>query len=74
MDEIYDHLTEGSSNFELEEIIKQHQDVAKINPHAINTVRVVTIVTTEDGKSILTIPKDERKKFKISNTCNMCIF
>ena len=65
LDEIYDHLTEGSSNFELEEIIKQHQDVAKINTHAINTVRVVTIVTTEDGKSILTIPKDERKNLKL---------
>ncbi len=50
-------LTEEGANFELEEVIKQHPDVAKINPHAINTVRVVTIVTTEDGKSILTVPK-----------------
>ena len=50
---------------ELEEVIKQHPDVAKINPHAINTVRVVTIVTTEDGKSILTVPKEERKNLKL---------
>ena len=44
LDEVYSKLTEGNNNFELEEIIKQHPDVSKIYPDAINTVRVVTIL------------------------------
>ena len=42
LDEVYDKLTEGNNNFELEEVIKQHSEVSKIYPDAINTVRVVT--------------------------------
>ena len=44
LDEVYSKLTEGNNNFELEEIIKQHPEVSKIYPDAINTVRVVTIL------------------------------
>lgn len=44
LDEVYDKLTEGNNNFELEEVIKQHSEVSKIYPDAINTVRVVTIL------------------------------
>ena len=49
LDEVYDKLVEGNSNFELEEVIKQHPAVAAIYPDAINTVRVVTIL--KDGVS-----------------------
>lgn len=44
LEEVYNKLTEGNNNFELEEIIKQHPEVSKIYPDAINTVRVVTIL------------------------------
>ena len=44
LDEVYSRLVEGNNNFELEEVIKQHPDVSKIYPDAINTVRVVTIL------------------------------
>ena len=44
LDEVYNRLVEGNNNFELEEVIKQHPDVSKIYPDAINTVRVVTIL------------------------------
>lgn len=62
---IYKKLTQEGNNFELEELIKQHPEVSKIYPDAINTVRVVTIVTTKEGKSILTIPKDQRKNVEL---------
>ena len=44
LNEIYDKLTDENNNFELEEVIKQHPEVSKIYPDAINTVRVVTIL------------------------------
>mgnify|MGYP004488424427 FL=1 len=65
LEELYNYLNKEEHNFELEEVIKQHQDVAKIYPNSINTVRIVTVVTTEDGQSILTIPKEQRKNIKL---------
>lgn len=65
LDKIYEELTKENGNFELEEIIKQHPEVSKIYPDSINTIRVVTIVTTKDGKPILTIPKEERANTEI---------
>ena len=65
LDDLYDYLTKEGNNFELEEVIQQHQDVAKIYPNAINTVRIVTIVTTKDGDSILSIPKEQRKNIEL---------
>lgn len=47
LDEIYSKLVEGNNNYELEEVIKQHPQVAAIYPDAINTVRIVTIL--KDG-------------------------
>ena len=47
LDAVYNKLIEGNNNFELEEVIKQHPDVSKIYPDAINTVRIVTIL--KDG-------------------------
>lgn len=44
LNEIYDKLTDENNNFELEEVIKQHPEVSKIYPDAINTVRVATIL------------------------------
>lgn len=41
--ELYDYLKDNH-NFELEEIIKQNDEVSKIYPDSINTVRVVTIL------------------------------
>lgn len=46
-EELYDYLSTSNSNFELEEVIKQNEEVSKIYPGAINTVRVVTIL--KDG-------------------------
>lgn len=43
LNELYDYLSDNH-NFELEEVIKQHEDVNKIYPGSINTVRVVTIL------------------------------
>lgn len=65
LEEVYKNLTKEGDNFELEEVIKQHPSVSKIYPDSINTVRFVTVLTTEDGKSILTVPKEERKKVKM---------
>ena len=65
LEELYSYLTKEGNNFELEEVIEQHPDVAKIYPDAINTVRIVTIVTTKDGKSLLTIPEEERKNVEL---------
>ena len=44
LDDIYNKLVSGNNNYELEEVIKQHPEVSKIYPDAINTVRVVTIL------------------------------
>lgn len=41
--ELYDYLSDNH-NFELEEVIEQHDEVSKIYPGSINTVRVVTIL------------------------------
>lgn len=43
LNELYDYLTDNH-NFELEEVIEQHEEVSKIYPGSINTVRVVTIL------------------------------
>lgn len=65
LEEIYNKLTQEGNHFELEELIRQHKEVSKIYPGSINTIRVVTIVTTKDGKSILTIPEEERKNIEL---------
>ena len=44
LDEIYAYLTKDGMNYELEEVIEQDLQVAKIYPDSINTVRIVTIV------------------------------
>ncbi len=61
LDELYDYLTQDGNNFELEEVIVQHESVSKIYPNAINTVRIVTVVTTDKGESLLELPEEERK-------------
>ncbi len=43
-EELYNYLNTSNANFELEEVIKQNEEVSKIYPGAINTVRVVTIL------------------------------
>lgn len=65
LDEVYNKLTQEGNNFELEEIIKQHQKINQIYPNSINTVRVVTIVTTKEGKSVLTVPDKERDNIEL---------
>lgn len=42
-EELYEYLA-SNHNFELEEVIKQNEEVSKIYPEAINTVRMVTIL------------------------------
>lgn len=65
LEDIYKHLTQEGMNFELEEVLLQHPRVASIYPDSINTLRVVTIITTKEGKSILTIPKEDRKSVEL---------
>ena len=64
-EEIYKELTKEGSNYIIEEVVEQNPEVSKIYPDSINTVRVVTIVTTKEGKSILTLPKEERKNIEV---------
>lgn len=64
-DELYHYLTKEGSNYELEEVIKQHEEVNKLYPNSINTIRVITIVTTEDDKPYISIPKEERENAKL---------
>lgn len=42
-DALYDYLVKGAPQLELEELIEQHPAVSAVYPHAINTVRLVTI-------------------------------
>lgn len=65
LEELYNYVSRENTNFELEEVIIQHPDVSNIYPGSINTVRVVTILTTEDGKSYISLPEEERKKAKL---------
>lgn len=65
LEEAYKYLNKEENNFELEEVIQQHPEVSRIYPDAINTVRVVTIITTKDGKSVLMLPKEERKNVEL---------
>lgn len=65
MDDIYNEITRDNMNFELEEIIQQHSDMNKIYSNSINSIRVVTIITTKNGDSIIDIPKQERKNMEI---------
>lgn len=65
LEEVYKYITREGTKFELEELLIQHPDISNIYPDSINTVRVVTIVTTKEGKSILTIPKEERKNVEL---------
>ena len=67
LDELYTYLTKEGNNFELEEVIIQHPEVSKVHPMSINTVRIVTIVTLENGKSVLTLPKEEQKSAKLES-------
>lgn len=43
IDDLYNYLTKDDMNYELEELIKQSNEVNKIYDGAINTVRIVTI-------------------------------
>lgn len=73
-DELYKHLTREGSNYVLEEIIKQHPEVSKIYPDSINTIRVVTIITTKDDKPLPSIPKEERNNIELKShvICACC--
>lgn len=64
VDELYDYLVSSDQDFELEEVIIQHPAVAAINPYSINTVRLVTLLTTEDGESFVQLPEEEREAAK----------
>ena len=45
-----DHLSEDldERNFIVQEIIKQHPELNKINPHSVNTIRIITFLTRDD--------------------------
>ena len=47
LNDLYEYLQ--NKNFELEEILKQHETLAKIYPYSINTLRTVTIL--KDGQA-----------------------
>lgn len=48
VEEMYDHIV-SLGNMLVEEVIKQHPKVNELNPRAINSLRIVTIL--KDGKS-----------------------
>lgn len=64
-DKLYEYLTRENANYELEEIITQHSKVSELYPDSINTIRVITIVTTKDDKPYISIPKEERKNVEL---------
>ena len=64
-DAIYEYITKKTDNLVLEELIQQDERVAAINPYAINTVRVVTILTDDKNRSLLSLPEEERSKAKL---------
>lgn len=66
LDEVYNIVSSRENNYELEEIITQHEAVNKIHPHSINTVRIVTVVTDENGDSVLDTPAEKRKDLKLT--------
>lgn len=65
LDELYEYLSKEGNDFELEELIVQNEEVNRIHSMSINTVRIVTIVTTEDGESLLSIAKENQNKVKL---------
>ncbi len=65
VEDVYEYLTKEGANYELEEIIKQHDELNKIYPDSINTIRVVTIVTTENDEPFISIPEEKRKDVKL---------
>lgn len=44
LEEMYEYIT-SKGNFMIEEVIKQHPDINKIYPYAINTLRIVSVLT-----------------------------
>ncbi len=50
----YEYLTGQEAQFELEELILQHEAVSAIYPHAINTVRTVTIYDGSQARVVCT--------------------
>lgn len=65
LEEVYARVSHKDADFELEEVICQHEAVSKVHPHSINTVRIVTVVTDENGNSVLDTPKEERGNLKL---------
>ncbi len=53
LEEIYNYLIREENNFELEEVVKQSEEVNAIYPGAINTVRIVTILGDDNIPHII---------------------
>lgn len=66
LEAVYEKVSDPEADFELEEVIRQHEAVNKVHPHSINTVRIVTVVTDENGNSVLETPKEERQNLKLT--------
>lgn len=65
IDEIYKKIKNNNIPYILEEVIQQHDNINKIYPDAINTVRIVTILTTNDNKSFITLNDEEKKNAEL---------
>ncbi len=52
-EEIYEYLTTKSSDFILEEVITQSEELNSIYPDSINTVRIVTILDKQDKPHVI---------------------
>lgn len=71
-DELYDYLNDNH-NFELEELIKQNDEVNKIYAGSINTVRVVTILKNNEPHVICAYFRIGNGKFVDNfNSGGMC--
>lgn len=57
-EELYQYITDKEKNFGvIEEVIVQHPDVAKIYPHSLNCLRVVTLVNNGEAHILYSVFK-----------------
>lgn len=49
----HDEVDDENSDYLVQEVIRQHPDLEKINPHSVNSVRIVTFLTRDNRVEIV---------------------
>ncbi len=49
----HDDVDDENSDYLVQEVIRQHPDLERINPHSVNSVRIVTFLTRDDRVEIV---------------------